>query len=383
MQVGIMGGTLDPVHRGHLQIAESVRKFLCLDRIMLLPAGDPPHKDRVALKTDRLNMARIAAKESEYIFACGIEVFRSGVTYTVDTLRWLSEANPSTQWVYIVGADTLKNLDSWKDLKGVSAKCIFAVVGRAEEAPDCACAKRLTEEYGARFVFVPYQGPNISSTEIRLKAARGEDTSESVPSGVAEYIHQNGLYLCGMPKTEILANLECDLKPSRVKHTLGVAETAVRLAKKYGIDPAKAEIAALLHDCAKYMSVEEMQSLISTEMRDSDPEEFNTPSLLHAPAGSVLAKEKYGVLDAEILSAIRKHTIGDTDMSPLDALIYTADFIEPNRTPFNGLEEARALAETDIFAAMRKCAELTDAYLRSQGKTPHPKSLKMMETTKK
>lgn len=377
MRIGIMGGTLDPVHCGHLQIAEAVRKFLMLDRIMLLPAGDPPHKSRVALKKDRLNMARKAAGGN--VFACGIEVFRSGTTYTVDTLKWLSENNPSTQWFYIIGADTLRLLDSWKDLKIVSSLCTFAVVGRSNEAPDEACAVRLLEKYGSKFVFVPYSGPEISSTEIRTKVAKGEDIHDLVPCGVAEYIHKNGLYLCGMQKSEIIAELERDLKPSRIRHTLGVVEIAVYLAKKHGVDPAKAEIAALLHDCAKYMSVPEMQRLIRENISDSDEAEINTQSLLHAPAGSVLAKEKYGVLDAEILSAIRKHTIGDVHMSPMDALIYTADFIEPNREPFEGLEEARLLAESDIFAAMRKCAELTNAYLASQGKAPHPKSIKMIE----
>jgi len=381
MRIGIMGGTLDPVHNGHLCIAQAVLEHLKLDRIMLLPAGDPPHKSKPTLKTDRLNMARIAAEGNDGIFVCSIEIFREGTTFTVDTLTELSFWNPSTEWFYIIGSDTLDVLDTWRNLKGVSEKCTFAVVGRADEAPDEARAAYLEENYGSKFKFIPFSGPDISSTSVRMKAAKGEDISDIVPEGVAEYIRENGLYLSSMSKRAMLEELKRTLKPSRVEHTLGVMETAVRLARKYGAVPAKAEIAALLHDCAKYMEVKEMQKMLGAVPEDTDEQEINTPSILHAPAGAILAREKYGVQDPEILSAIRKHTIGDASMSLLDAIIYTADFIEPGREYFPGLDEARALAETDIFAAMRKCTELTNGYLISQGKKPHPKSLKLMNIT--
>jgi len=92
----------------------------------------------------------------------------------------------------------------------------------------------------------------------------------------------------------------------------------------------------------------------------------------------VRARDVFGVKDAQILSAIRRHTLGDENMSAMDALIYTADFIEPGRKPFCGLEDARRLAESDIFAAARRCAELTNDYLIEQGKQPHAKTLAML-----
>ena len=144
------------------------------------------------------------------------------------------------------------------------------------------------------------------------------------------------------------------------------------------MDPARAELAGLLHDCAKYMPIDEMRKLVQGVVPDADDEELATVSVLHAPAGAVWAAREFGVQDRGILSAIRKHTLGDGQMSALDALIYTADFIEPNRTPFPGLEEARALAETDIFAATRKCAELTNRHLAEQGRQAHPRTLRML-----
>ena len=91
MRIGIMGGTLDPVHRGHVEIALKVRQELALDSVMLLPAGDPPHKGKTTPKIDRMRMAEIAAAEHEGLFASDIEIKREGTTFTVDTLEQLSE----------------------------------------------------------------------------------------------------------------------------------------------------------------------------------------------------------------------------------------------------------------------------------------------------
>ena len=378
MRSGIMGGTLDPVHNGHLQIALAAKRLLGLDRVMLLPAGDPPHKAHPTKKRDRLNMARIAAESAEGLYVSELEIAREGTTFTVDTLRELTQREPGTQWYYLIGADTLNVLDSWRSFGEVAGLCTFAVIGRADEAVDMNRVRDLEQQYGARFEVLPFHGPDISSTQIRERVARGEDIADLVPPGVAAYIRAHGLYLANRSREEICAALEATLKPGRYIHTLGVAETAKRLAPRYGVDPVRAELAGLLHDCAKYMPIDEMRKLVAGAVPDVDDEELATVSVLHAPAGAVWAAREFGVRDRRILSAIRKHTLGDAQMSALDALIYTADFIEPNRTPFEGLEEVRALAETDIFAATRKCAELTNRHLAEQGRQAHPRTLRML-----
>lgn len=378
MRSGIMGGTLDPVHNGHLQIALAAKRLLGLDRVMLLPAGDPPHKAHPTKKRDRLNMARIAAESADGLYVSELEIAREGTTFTVDTLRELTQREPGTQWYYLIGADTLNVLDSWRSFGEVAGLCTFAVIGRADEAVDMNRVRDLEQQYGARFEVLPFHGPDVSSTQIRERVARGEDIADLVPPGVAEYIRAHGLYLANRSREEICAALQATLKPARYIHTLGVAETAKRLAPRYGVDPVRAELAGLLHDCAKYMPIDEMRKLVAGAVPDVDDEELATVSVLHAPAGAVWAAREFGVRDRRILSAIRKHTLGDAQMSALDALIYTADFIEPSRTPFEGLEEARALAETDIFAATRKCAELTNRHLAEQGRQAHPRTLRML-----
>lgn len=378
MRIGIMGGTLDPVHCGHIQIAQAAMKALRLDRVMLLPAGDPPHKLHTTSKEDRMQMARLAAQAVPCMYASDLEIMREGRTYTVDTLRQLRAAEPEVEWLYIVGADTLDVLDTWRSFHEVAGLCSFIVVGRADEAASPERMHALNAQYGATFLPLDFNGPAISSTEIRNRAAAGEDLDGFVPAEVAAYIRDQGLYLSTKSREEILELLKETLKPGRFIHTLGVAETAVRLAGRFGVNRKKAELAALLHDCAKYLPIGEMRKLVREGCADADAEEMETESVLHAPAGMVHAQRIFGVRDPEILSAIRKHTLGDTQMSALDALIYTADFIEPNRRYFPGLEEARQIAETDIFAAALKCAALTNQYVESQGRVAHPRTLSML-----
>ena len=379
MRVGIMGGTLDPVHMGHIQIAETALRELKLDRIMLLPAGDPPHKAHPTPKADRWRMAQLAAENVSGLFACSVEINRTGVTYTVDTLRELHTFNPNTQWYYLIGADTLDVLDSWRCFDQVAQMCTFVVAGRGAEPASAERMAFLTERYGARFAVLSVSGPEISSTEIRNRTAKGQDIHGLTPENVQMYIEGQGLYLCPYSMDAIRDALKAHLKPSRYQHTLGVAETARRLAPNCGVSPARAYLAALLHDCAKSMEADAMRAMIRQSDLPTDDAEMAADSVLHAPVGALLAKSTYGVRDPQILSAIRKHTIGDAEMSPMDALIYTADFIEPNRKPFSGLAEARAMAERDIYAAMCQCARLTCAYVREGGAEPHPKTVEMIQ----
>ena len=117
------------------------------------------------------------------------------------------------------------------------------------------------------------------------------------------------------------------LRPARYRHSIGVAETAMRLAPRYGVDPQRARLAGLLHDCAKSMDEAEMRRIVKANVPDADVLELAAGQVLHAPAGMVVARQKYGVRDPEILSAIRKHTLGGADMTPFEALIYVSDAV--------------------------------------------------------
>lgn len=233
----------------------------------------------------------------------------------------------------------------------------------------------LPEVPGLNMESLSAECPDISSGLVRRKAAAGEDIGGLVPEKVAAYIREKGLYLCEYTEAEILERLKKTISLHRWHHTLGVADTALRLAERFGVSPGKARLAALLHDCAKSLPYGEMRRLVEKNVTDTDELELDAEPVLHAPAGMVLARRDYGVRDPEVLQAIRRHTLGGENMTPLDALIYVSDFIEPGRRRFPGLDQVRDLAETDIFAAMRLSAKLSNDYLISRGQQPHPKTI--------
>ena len=380
MRIGILGGTLDPIHNGHIEIALKAMDVLGLDGVALMPSGDPPHKPRATGRQDRMEMARLAAAEHPGLYASDVEINRRGVTYTVDTLSALAVERPEVQWTYIIGADTLNTLESWREFPRVARLCDFAVVQR----PGCDVelaklrAKAITACYDTQVTLLPLSGPALSSTKIRRRVAAGEDISGEVPAPVAAYIRDHGLYLCDYNEAQILKKLKGMITERRYIHTMGVADTAQRLAPGCGVDVHRARLAGLLHDCAKSMPLEDMRALVTENLPDLDQAELETRQILHAPAGMILARDLFGVRDQSILSAIRKHTVGAGDMSPMDALIYVSDFIEPGREPFPGLEKARKLAEKDIYQAMLCCAELTARHLRAHGQDIHPRTLNLI-----
>ena len=159
--------------------------------------------------------------------------------------------------------------------------------------------------------------------------------------------------------------LKCTLKERRYNHTLGVADTAVELAKKYGCDQEKAEIAGLLHDCAKYMSSEEILKKCKNYGIQFTESEKNNPHLLHAKLGEYYARHDYGVEDEEILSAIHNHTTGKAEMTLLEKIIFTADYIEPGRKDVENLDKIREISFKNLDKAVYLILKNTIKYLNS------------------
>lgn len=160
--------------------------------------------------------------------------------------------------------------------------------------------------------------------------------------------------------------LEKALSRKRYNHTLGVAYTAACLAMRYGLDPERAELAGLLHDCAKEYSVEEMTEVGEKNGLSFTKRDLEAPQVLHAVVGPFVARDKYGVSDPEILSSIRWHTTGHADMTLLEKIIFTADYIEPNRDKAEDLTIVRPLAFRDITECVFRITEDTLLYLRKK-----------------
>ena len=377
MRTGILGGAFDPIHLGHIAAARSALAALKLDRVLLMPSGEPPYKHLHAGREARFHMVKLACAGIEGLVPCDAETAREGTSYTVDTLRLLKERFPEDEFIYIIGADALDSLGKWRGLNEITALTSFAVIGRPGWSREDAAAK-IAALPGLKVTLTDIEGLPISSGMTRERVAAGGDYAALVGDGVAAYIREQGLYLCDLAEPELLEKLRKTLTVHRYYHTLGVADTAQRLAARFDVDPRRARLAGLLHDCAKSLPYGEMRRLVEENVPDTDAQELDSEPILHAPAGMVLARRDYGVRDPSILQAIRRHTIGGPDMTAMDALIYVSDFIEPGRRAFPGLMDVRELAETDIFAAMRNCALLTANYVLSRGQRAHPKTLALL-----
>lgn len=167
---------------------------------------------------------------------------------------------------------------------------------------------------------------------------------------------------------DIQNKLRKNLKGSRFIHTLGVEYTSVCLALKYGEDLEKAELAGLLHDCAKELPEKKMIKICRNHSEKISKMEFEQPFLLHGKAGACIAKDKFGVEDEAVLNAIRYHTTGRPAMTLLEKIVFVADYIEPNRKKADRLPELRRLAFVNLDEAVLRILEQTLDYLEKTGK---------------
>ena len=178
---------------------------------------------------------------------------------------------------------------------------------------------------------------------------------------------------------KIQKKLKRKLSDSRYQHTLGVAYTSGCLAMKYELNINMAIVAGLLHDCAKYMSGEEMLECAKKAKLEMSNTEYDKPDLLHAKLGAYYAYKKYAIEDEEILSAIRCHTTGKPDMSLLEKIVYISDYIEPGRDKMPRLEEIRRVAFEDIDKCLMMILEDSVAYLKASNMKIDDTTLKTYE----
>ena len=195
-RIGLMGGSFNPIHLGHINLARAALDGGCVDRIYFLPTGNPPHKrDGLADKHDRLAMVQLAVEGETDMYVCREEIDRDGIIYTVDTLERLTESEPENEWVYLIGADTLCQLHTWRRPEDVIRLCRFLVVMRPGEAQaDVLTWLDYWRSRGAVIDFLSAREMDISSTDVRRRAERRLSLEGYVPAAVEAYIRQHGLY---------------------------------------------------------------------------------------------------------------------------------------------------------------------------------------------
>jgi len=198
--IGILGGTFNPPHRGHLALASHAREELGLERVLLMPARMPPHKTGAddPGPEHRLQMCRLLVGDREGLSASELELRRGGLSYTVDTLGEMHASHPGAELTFIVGADTALTLGSWREPARILELCTLAVAGRPGSAsgPVSQLLAQLAGPAAPAPVarFLALEPMDVSSSMARERAARGEDPSELTGRDVAGYISRHRLY---------------------------------------------------------------------------------------------------------------------------------------------------------------------------------------------
>lgn len=196
-KIGIMGGTFNPIHVGHLILAETARSQYGLDKILFIPSGCPYMKKNAQVLPGemRAQMVSLAIRDNSGFALSRMEIERDGNTYTCDTLRTLKKANPDTEYFFILGADSLLAIESWKNPEEIFAFCTLLTAVRDETDREQETAeKRLAEKYQARISRLSCKNMDISSTEIRKLIKNGQSVRYLVPDAVIQYIEQQNLY---------------------------------------------------------------------------------------------------------------------------------------------------------------------------------------------
>lgn len=207
-RLGVCGGTFDPIHMGHLFIAEEAGSRLELDRVLFVPAREPPHRQEApeASAAHRLAMVRLGVAGNPRFEVSLLEVERQGPSYTVDTLKVLRKAEPGSELFFIVGMDSLADLAKWHDPAGILGLARLVAVARGgHEEWDRRDLEAAVPEARGRVIVLPSPQLEISATDLRRRIADGRSCRYLAPDAVLAYIEQHGLYRRSDPEPEVIS----------------------------------------------------------------------------------------------------------------------------------------------------------------------------------
>ncbi len=364
VRIGIIGGTFDPIHIGHLIIAQNAVTQYHLDQILFIPTGHSPHKDdkEIEQSAHRLEMIRLSIKNNPDFYFSAMEINAAHTSYTYLTLQELHRTYPDWELYFIMGADSLDYLDKWMEPAEICRLATLLVAIRDDldmnRIKDKAAELKRLYEADIRPIITP--NVSVSSHNIRERVAKGEPIRYLVTPEVEEYIAHQCLYQEDEGQTpmnerfnKIKKTLKKELDKDRYEHTLGVMYTSACLAMANGYDMEKAQLAGLLHDCAKCIPNEKKLKICAKNNIPVTQVEKDNPFLLHAKVGAFLARALYEIEDEEILHAISVHTTGAPAMNTLDKIVFIADYIEPKRDKAANLKEIRKTAFEDLDEALK------------------------------
>lgn len=381
-KIGIFGGSFDPPHLGHILALQEFRSKLSLDRVIVIPSKDPPHKKLSfggASAEHRFRMTQLAVQHLPYAEVSDLELRREGKSYTADTVEELRRLYPEDHFYLLMGTDMFLSFSSWYEPHRITAQATLVAAYRSEDKTGRLgeCAHRLREELNADCVLLENEYLPYSSTVTRAMLAFGLG-EEYVSKETYGYICQYGLYYSRADLRNLdfeqLRNVSLSLHDrKRVPHVIGCSDTALALAQKYGANSEDARRAGILHDITKALGAQEQLKLCDHYGIMLNDFYRRNPKLLHAKTGAVVAQQVFGENEA-VCQAICWHTTGKAEMCTLEKILYLADYVEPNRS-FDTVEALRSLTFTDLDKAMALGLQMTMEQLRGQDRLIDPNSI--------
>jgi len=383
MKLAIFGGSFNPVHIGHLFLADAVLTSLGYDRIILVPAFQSPFKigARGASPDERMEMLAASIPGDPRLTIDDCEIRRQGVSFTIDTIheiiaRYRPEGKPGL----ILGDDLASTFDKWQSPDEIAELVDIIIACRIPQDENAGMA-------GFRYPFKALGNEiiNVSSQMVREKIQAGENWRYLVPPGARYIIGDRALYGCTVGAfsaateaehgkveagyAEVIVRIENDarmvLSASRFMHSRNTALLSWDLCRRFGLEAQKGYLAGIAHDICKNMGEHELLRLTRADGGSVSKMEKEKSSLLHARAAAVLVKERYGIDDHDIIEAIRSHTTGSRDMGSLAKIVYVADKIEVSR---HGVDPAlRSMSRSaDLDTLFKAVFNNTVAHLKSR-----------------
>lgn len=335
-KIGIYGGSFNPVHNQHVELAILAKEELGLDKLYIMPTFIAPHKSEQCLSAEhRLNMLHLAFDGIDGIEVSDYEIKKGGKSYTYQTVEHF-KSTTNAELYFLVGGDMLYDFKTWKNPERILNACTLASFSRQDFKNDLdALQEYFRNTFNKEFIQLKASGKAVSSTKIRVYSSFGLDITELVNERVAKYVKDNDLYPADL-YTKAVINM---LPKKRVRHTANVVITALSKAKELKLDESKVRIAGTLHDIAKYIDFNTVDGFLP-------PPDLPEP-VIHAFLGEFIARQKLKVADPEILEAIKYHTSAKPNMCTLAKLIFLADMIEEDRS-YEGVELLRECFKGDL-----------------------------------
>lgn len=402
MRLGLMGGTFDPIHEGHIACAQAACEACGLDRVLFIPAARPSFKRqrRLACGQTRLELCRLALQEHPRFEVCDIELRRGGVTYTVDTLRELrAELGDGVEFYFILGSDAAATLPRWREAAELARSAVYVAVSRPGRALDESLRASLAEA-GFKVIYVEGLCMDLSSSEVRARISAGESVEGFVPESARARVEAEASYRLAPACPASAENAEADeadalsdaffnarkedlagrVSEKRQRHVEGVVLACEHLARCYGGDVRKARLAGLLHDWDKGYDDAVIRARVDElGMAGSiDPWVVrNMPQVLHGHTAARALARDFPQIPADVIQAVDRHTVASVDMTKLDMIVYIADAVEEGRR-FGRIDELRAaVGKVDLDELFFLTYEYWTFLLFERGKQLHPETIRI------